>query len=238
MPQVIAMVETVFFFEGEVGYANHSQISFHNPKEYESDLIIADNWSLSSSEKECVLKAHLVTLSIPSGEYTQAAREIEVLGGGEGVRITGPAVWEGKIAGLEGGMSGVASFSASNIKVMAGTYMLPEEVEKNTELEYSQYHRRVQLHRLFSDDWSEEAREAACNRANPAWYEGIRKRDAYSSEYTDRYWKLLQYQDAFHHLAVSPSLIYPAPAGQERIRRKRQKKNRASKNARNTVLAS
>jgi len=152
--EVTATAELKFNFSGEVRNDNESIIEFwpHNTGEDSQHFLIgiSDDWKLSVEDQKILLEeTGAIRLFIPSGELffevDRIEAEIDEYGDSSFV-FTGAGSWTGKLAGLEGGLSGVCSFSAEPHYVTGGTYLLNGEEY----LPIGEYRERIALHRFWT----------------------------------------------------------------------------------------
>lgn len=110
---------------GDGGYQNQSSLTL--TVEGLGSMNVSDPWDLSSIKGREILGW---SLSIPSGVLTAKSGGIKAeWTDEESVNFTAEeATWDGKQAGLFGGMSGYGNFDYGGITyVVQGTYMLPED---------------------------------------------------------------------------------------------------------------
>lgn len=140
---------------GNTGYANRSTLILSNG--LHNFTLPKDDWNLNGRTSEA-LEATSLELQIPSGTLKLSIASCRLI---DGVFVfRGAGTWDGKLAGLEGGMSGYSSFSAIPLVVYEGAYLTIDEVLEGEGIPHADYALRIRAHRALVEDAHEVAVKA------------------------------------------------------------------------------
>lgn len=145
---------------GNGGYNNQSGLTlgFGFP---DTELVVPDPWDLGSHEGKHVIDWEL---SIPSGNlYSIGEVTWEFDHEADSITLSAPeGIWDGKRAGLLGGMSGFGEFYFDSIsEVQEGVFVLPEDNNSVPYKEYLLRHYRM-LGAFLDVSYEDEPSEGSC----------------------------------------------------------------------------